>query len=105
MKLTRKQRDKIIRLFPKQPGNVKVDNSRFLGALIYIRENGCKWRALPETFGLWHTICVRINHRAKNGVLKQVFHALREEQITNKMITVLSPDSTPVKVRPDASGG
>jgi transposase len=39
-------------LFPKQRGNVKVDNSRFLDAIIYICENGCTWRALPETFGL-----------------------------------------------------
>ncbi|MDR1251721.1 MAG: transposase [Treponema sp.] len=59
MKLTREQREKILRLFPKQRGNVKVDNSRFLDALIYICENGCKWRALPETFGPWHTIYVR----------------------------------------------
>jgi hypothetical protein len=36
--------------------------------------------------------------------LERIFHALREEQITNKMITVVSPDSTPVKVRPEASG-
>jgi transposase len=104
MKLTRKQRDKIIRLFPIQRGNVKVDNSRFLDAIISICENGCKWRALPETFGPWHTIYVRINRWAKNGVLERVFHALQEEQITNKRIMVVSLDSTSVKVHPDAAG-
>ncbi|MDR0997893.1 MAG: transposase [Treponema sp.] len=56
MKLTWKQRDKIIHLFPKQPGNVKVDNSRFLDTVVYICENGGKWPALPETLGPWHTI-------------------------------------------------
>jgi transposase len=56
MKLTREQRDNIIRLFPTQRGNVKVDNSRFPDAIIYICENGCKRRALPETFGPWYTI-------------------------------------------------
>jgi transposase len=70
----------------------------------FIRENGCKWRALPETFGPWHTIHVRINRWAKNGVLERVFHALQEEQITNRRITVVSLDSTPVKARPDATG-
>jgi transposase len=56
MKITREQRDKIIRLFPKQQGNVKVDNHIFLNAIIYIRENGCKWRPLPSSFGPWHTM-------------------------------------------------
>jgi transposase len=51
MKLTWEQRKKIMNLFPKQRGNVKVDTSRFLDAIIYICENGCKWRDLPETFG------------------------------------------------------
>jgi transposase len=104
MKLTREQREKILRLFSKQRGNVKVDNSRFLDAVIYICGNGCKWRALPETFGPWHTIYVRINRWAKNGVLERIFHALQEEQITNKRITVVSLDSTSVKVHPDAVG-
>jgi hypothetical protein len=35
MKLTREQRKKIINLFPRQRGNVKVDNNRFLDAIIY----------------------------------------------------------------------
>jgi transposase len=104
MKLTREQREKILRLFPKQRGNVKVDNSRFLDAVIYICENGCKWRAIPETFGPWHTIYVRINRWAKNGLLERIFHTLQEEQITNKRITVVSLDSTSVKVHPDAAG-
>jgi hypothetical protein len=51
-----------------------------------------------------HTIYLRINRRAKNSVLERVFHALQEEQITNKRITVLSRDSTSVKVHPDAAG-
>ncbi|MDR1251718.1 MAG: transposase, partial [Treponema sp.] len=89
---------KIITLFPKQRGNVKVHNSRFLDAIIYICENGCKWWALPESFGPWHTIYVRINRWAKNGVLERIFHTLQEEQITNKRITVLSLDSASVKV-------
>jgi transposase len=104
MKLTREQREKIIRLFPKQRGNVKVDNSQFLDAIIYICENGCTWRALPEIFGPGHTIYVRINRWAKNGVLERLFHALQEEQITNKWITILSLDFTSVKVHPDAAG-
>jgi transposase len=83
---------------------VKIDDSRFLDALFYIRENGCKWRALPETFGPWHAIRVRINRQAQNGVLERIFHALHEEQMTNRRITVASLDSTSVKAHPDAAG-
>jgi transposase len=104
MKLTQEQREKIINLFPKQRGNVKVDNNRFLDAIIYILENGCKWRALPEIFGPWHTIYVRINRWAKNGVLERIFKALQEEQIANNRIRVVSLDSSSVKVHPDAAG-
>jgi transposase len=96
--------EKIISLFPKQRGNVKVDSSRFLDALIYVCENGCKWRALPESFGPWHTVYVRINWWAKKGVLERIFHALQTEQITNRRITVVSLDSSSVKVHPDATG-
>jgi transposase len=100
MKLTREQRKKIINLFPKQRGNVKVDNSRFLDAIIYILENGCKWRALPEIFGPWHTIYVRINRWAKSGVLERIFKALQEEQIANKRIRVVFMDSKPILTLP-----
>jgi transposase len=104
MKITREQREKIIRFFPKQRGNVKADNRIFLDAIIYVCENGCKWRSLPPAFGPWHTIYVRINRWAKSGVLERVFQALQEEHLTNKRITVVSLDSRSVKAHPDACG-
>jgi hypothetical protein len=36
--------------------------------------------------------------------LERIFHALQEEQITNRRITVLSLDSSSVKVHPDGIG-
>jgi hypothetical protein len=54
MKLTREQREKILRLFPKQRGNVKVDNSRFLDAVIYSCENGYKWPFLKPSALAYH---------------------------------------------------
>jgi transposase len=104
MKLSQEQRKKIIRLFPKQRGNVKVDDSRSLDALISICENGREWWALPETFGPRRAIRVGINRRAKNGVVERVFHALQEEQMASERITAVSLDSSSVKARPDAAG-
>ncbi|MDR1374639.1 MAG: transposase [Treponema sp.] len=93
-----------MRFFSKQRGNVKVDNKLFLVALICICKNGCIWRSLPPSFGPWHTIYVRTNRWAKNGALERIFHILREEHITNKRITAVSLDSSPVKAHPDAAG-
>jgi hypothetical protein len=73
MKLTREQWERIINLSPKQRGNMKVDDSRFLGAITYIRENSREWWTLPETFGPRHAVCVRINRRAKNGAPERIF--------------------------------
>ena len=35
---------------PVQRGNVRIPNIIFINALLFIAENGCKWRALPESW-------------------------------------------------------
>jgi transposase len=102
MELKEKQYKWIKPLLPKQRGNVKIDNQTLLNALIYICENGCKWRALPEKFGPWHSIYVRLNRWAANGVLERVFTALQADGLVG--MGVFSLDSTSVKVHPDAHG-
>jgi transposase len=104
MKLTAQQRKKILSLLPRQRGNVTIDNAGFIDAIIYMTENACTWRSLPESFGPWHTIYMRFNRWAKNGVMERVFHALRNEQLANMPVTAVSLDSTSVKVHPDAAG-
>ena len=82
---------------------IKVDNRRLLAALIYRCENGCSWRALPQSFGSWHVIYVRLNRWAKSGVLERVYIALSAGGLNATKIYAL--DSTAVKVHPDAHGG
>ncbi len=67
-------------------------------------EQGCKWRGLPKRFGNWHTIYVRMNRWAKNGVLDRVFEKLQLEQIVRIRIEAFALDSTSVKVHPDGTG-
>jgi transposase len=43
---------------------VKIGTRRLLDALLYIAENGCKWRRLPKEFGNWHTIYMRLRRWA-----------------------------------------
>lgn len=89
---------------PKQRGNVKISNLDLINAVLYIAENGCKWRALPEKFGNWHTIYTRLKRWAERGVLERLFVALQKEKLIKISVTCLGLDSTSVKVHPDATG-
>jgi transposase len=91
-------------VLPRQRGNVKVTNLQFLNALLYVAEQGCKWRGLPKRFGSWHTIYTRMNRWSKNGVLDQVFELLQREQIVRIKIEAVKMDSTIIKVHPDGTG-
>ena len=87
-----------------QRGNVRLSNLEVLNAILYVAEQGCKWRGLPRRFGNWHTIYMRMNRWAKNGVLDRVFEKLQLEQIVRIKIEAFALDSTSVKVHPDGTG-
>jgi len=103
MKISEATYQEIERLLPV-PRVEKISRRQILEALIYICENGCKWRALPEKFGAWHVIYMRINRWAKSGVLERVFLAMRDARLIGHAIDVVSLDSTAVKVHPDGTG-
>ena len=104
MELTQQQDEQLKDLLPRQRGNVTVDNRRVLSAILYVVEQGCKWRGLPERFGNWHTIYTRMNRWAKSGVLDRVFAVLQQQQIIRVRVEAVSLDSTVVKVHPDGTG-
>jgi transposase len=89
---------------PRQRGNVSLSNLQVLNAILYVAENGCKWRGLPKAMGHWHTIYTRMNRWSKAGVLDRVFTRLQEEQILAVRIESVCLDSTTVKVHPDGTG-
>ena len=104
MQITQEQYEKIAKYLPRQRGNVSMSNLQLINAILYVAENGCKWRALPEAYGNWHTIYVRMNRWSKNGVLSRVFAALQTEGIIQINVEVVCLDSTTVKVHPDGTG-
>jgi len=104
MKITREQFGLIEDMLPTQRGNVRIDNYTFVSAILYIAENGCKWRALPKEYGKWDTIYKRCERWVKNGVMERVFIALQHKKIISIKIEVLSVDSTSIKLHPDAHG-
>ena len=58
MELTRQQYEKIKDSLPLQRGNVRLSNLEVLNAILYVAEQGCKWRGLPGPVRqLAHHLC------------------------------------------------
>jgi transposase len=104
VEITEAQLHRIESSLPRQRGSVRVTHLQFLNALLFVAEQGCKWRGLPKRFGPWHTIYTRMNRWSKSGVLDQVFEKLQREQIVRIKIEAVKMDSTIVKVHPDGTG-
>ena len=104
MEITEAQYERIKDTLPVQRGNVKLPNLQALNAILFVAEQGCKWRALPKSFGKWHTVYTRMSRWSKDGVLERVFERLQVEQIIQIKIEAVALDSTSVKVHPDGTG-
>ena len=101
MRISQEQFKRIEKNFPVQRGNVTISNYDFINAILYIAENGCKWRALPKEYGKWNSIYKRFNRWVSNGVIQRIFTALQQERIISIKVEVLALDSTSCKVHTD----
>ncbi len=104
MEITQAQYRRIESCLPRQRGNVSLSNLQVINAILYVAEQGCKWRGLPKRFGNWHTIYTRMNRWSKSGVLNNIFEKLQSEQIVRIKVEAFTLDSTSVKVHPDGTG-
>lgn len=104
MELTEAHLERIRGSLPVERGNVSMEVLNFLNAVLYVMENGCKWRRLPERFGNWHTIYTRMNRWSKKGVWDRLFAQLQQAGVLSVALKVVSLDSTSVKVHPDGTG-
>ena len=104
MQLSEEQFALIEPLLPVQRGNVRLGNLQVLNGILHIAVNGCTWRALPERYGPWHTVYMRMSRWAKAGVLDRVFEELQLLSFLKVKIELLAMDSTSVKVHADGTG-
>lgn len=104
MQLTCEQYEQIAHLLPRQRGNVRLDNLRVLNAILYVAANGCKWRALPERYGPWHTVYMRMQRWSQAGVIDRVFEQLQRRRLMQVRLEAVCLDSSIVKVHPDGTG-
>ena len=81
-----------------------MSNLELVNAILYVTENGCKWRALPESYGNWHTVYVRMNRWSKNGVLQRLFEGLPQANMIRIRMEAVCLDSTSLKVHPNGTG-
>jgi len=72
---------RIEHLMPMPRKKPTISNYDFLCALLYVIENGCKWRTLPKEYGNWHTVYVKFNRWSKNGTIERIFESLQTENI------------------------
>ena len=104
MQLTEEQFSKIEHHFPKSRGKVIIGNLVVINALLHIVYQGHSWRALPKSYGPWHTIYMRFNRWSKNGVLERVYKALQEEGFVPQTTEFAGLDSTSVSVHKHGTG-
>ena len=104
MRITQEQLDKIAKYLPKQRGNVKYSNLDMVNAVLYVVENGCKWRSLPKEFGNWHTVYMRLSRWSESHVLDKIFVGLQNEGVIYVDTKIYCLDSTTVKVHKAAAG-
>ena len=104
MEINQEQYEKIAKYLPRQRGNVSMSNLQLVNAILYVTENGCKWRALPKSYGNWHTVYTRMNRWSKNGVLQRLFEALQQENVIRIKMEAVCLDSTSIKVHPNGTG-
>jgi len=102
--ITEKQYALIRPHLPVQRGNVRISNLTVINAMLFVAENGCKWRALPPRFGKWHTVYTRMRRLGEAGVLDRLFEALQEHDMIRVSVDCLGLGSTSVKVHPDGTG-
>ena len=104
MEPTKRQYKKIEHLMPIPRKPPEISNYKFLCALLYMIENGCKWRALPEKFGKWHTIYMRFSRWSEKGIIEKIFEEMQKMNIIDIRTDTLCIDSTSIKVHPNAAG-
>jgi transposase len=104
MEIKREQYEAIKHILPVQRGRVVVDNMTFINALLYICENGCKWRRLPKEYGYWHVIYKRFNRWVKAGIITRLFEELHVQGVAETAELIRLMDSMVAPVHPDACG-
>jgi len=104
MEITLAQYEKIKHALPVQRGNITVVNLVFINAILYICENGCKWRRLPKEYGSWNAVYKRFRRWVEDGIIECLFIELMNQKLVSIELVKRLLDSMVAPVHPDACG-
>ena len=93
MEITEAQYERIAPVLPVQRGNVKLPNLQVLNAILYVAEQGCKWRGLPPRFGNWHTVYTRMNRWSRMGCSTGCLNTSSGNRIKLEAVSWTAPSS------------
>ena len=81
--------------------NRKWEKRELVNAVLYLVDNGCKWRSLPHDFPNWKTVYSFFSRAKKNGlwdnILKHMVEVTRKRVGKNPNPTYAIIDSQSVK--------
>ena len=102
--IAQSQYDMLHSYLPAQRGNVSISNLTLINAVLFIVENGCKWRSLSPEFGNRNIVYVRILRWVEHEVLGRLFEALQAYNIMGMSVDCVSLDSASIKIHLDGTG-
>lgn len=79
-----------------------ISDRHALEAVLYVLREGCRWRALPESFGHWMMVFMRYKRWVERGVWWKVLMRLQKAHVLEVKIAFM--DSTVVRAHRHAAG-
>ena len=73
--LTEKEWEKIKEYFPQENAS-EVHKRSLVEAVLYLVDNGCKWRALPHDYPKWSTVKSFYYRAVESGLWEKIMDAL-----------------------------
>lgn len=73
--ISKRQFNKIRRLFPARKQANRLDDRKVISAIIFVIRYGIPWRQIPDFYGKWASIYSRFNRWSKAGIIQKMFDA------------------------------
>jgi transposase len=81
-------------------GRTAKDTRLFIDGVMWLGQNGARWRALPERYGKWYSVAKRFLRWSRAGVWQMIFNTLAANADTEWLMI----DSTIVRAHQHAAG-
>ncbi len=81
--LTDKEWELIAEFFPQGP-NSEHHKRTLINAVLYLNNNGCKWRALPHEYPPWSTVHSFYYRARMSGLWDKVLEYIVKKTVLNK---------------------